>query len=142
MLPPPARKSARVLASANYEITFDAERHMIIPLVMTNGGRTFGIIKEISYAFLERTFLPATRDAVDWEWTTMEYDWAIKPEMRRPIRTLKSPFIGIHRLVCYLRYEVILTKQTHHSWMGMYVDPANREQPIIRGGGDTWNYCD
>ena len=92
------------------EITFDREQHMTIPLVMTNGGRTIGIVKEVGYAFVDKTVLPDSRDAADWKWNTIPYDWASKPDFRKPIRELKSPFAHPHHFVCYVRYQVILTQ--------------------------------
>jgi len=108
--------------------------YAVISLVMTNCGRMPGVVKEVGYAFLKRD-LPRWRWQADWAWTTISYDWVIRPEVRRPIDTLRG--LPDERVfVMYIKYEDLFTRRIHYSRMGMAFKADGK---IDRAGGNTWN---
>jgi hypothetical protein len=131
-------------------ITYSQEGHATIPLVMTNAGKTPAVIKQVGYAFLNRTDLPASRDHRDWEWETITYDWAITTNERKPIKSLVSPYAGDNVFVCYIRYVEIFVykgsvtpKPIHTCWMSMLIRPTQAgNERITRVGSDVWNEWD
>ncbi len=123
-------------------LIFDDYRGVEFTLVMTNVGRMPAWIKEVGYAFLDRTDLPASREGIDWTWNKIPYDWIIG-RVRRKIRKLESPYGWNHIFVTYISYQDVFTKRVHTSRMAMHICPDNAEnERIARAGGDTWNEWD
>jgi hypothetical protein len=135
----------RAYVFAGYDkLIFDETGRITIPLVMTNVGKTPGMIKEVGYVFLDQVELPKTREEANWTWTTIPYDWARGSDIRTSISTLTSPFACKNIFVCYIRYtEIFASKVPHVSWMSMLIDPGKSgDDRTSRIGGEVWNGWD
>jgi hypothetical protein len=80
--------------------------------------------------------LPPATDEIDWQWEFIHFDYILKPNQVHDIAPFES-LTGVHVFVSCITYEDLLTRKNHISWMGMRIDPDNRE--IAQAGSKTWN---